>query len=401
MSSARVKPADHLAPLDGLRGLAVALVVWFHVWQITWLPADIHIFAATVNFNWIPEDGFIGVDLFFFISGFCLFYPYARTLFDGAPKQRVATFAYRRAIKILPSYVFAIAVMIALGWAKFDSPADALRQVTLHLLFIHTFFSDSYGSINGVLWSLATEVQFYAIFPFVCWAAMKRPWLTFFALFAIANAYRLFIAHDFDIVHQIDQLPGTLDLFGCGMFAAYLFRLVATRAPGLAARRALWTAVAIVSCVALYALVQALFAARLFPNWPMAWEIWGRPLMALLFASLTLGSLFAIPLWQRALANPALVFLSAISYNLYLWHQPVARALFDARLPKWTQTDEHYDAVWGLEYSLVAFVAGVVVATAVTYALERPLLHWRPLEPRFERAPKAPLDAASRAASLP
>jgi peptidoglycan/LPS O-acetylase OafA/YrhL len=401
MSVARAKPADHLAPLDGLRGIAVALVVWFHVWQITWLPADVHIFGATVNFNWIPEDGFVGVDLFFFISGFCLFYPYARTLFDGAPKQRVGTFAYRRAIKILPSYVFAIAVMIAVGWAKFDSPADAVRQVALHLLFIHTLFPDSYGSINGVLWSLATEVQFYAIFPFVCWAAMKRPWLTFAALFVVANAYRLFIAHDFDIVHQIDQLPGTLDLFGSGMLAAYLFRLVATRAPRLAARRTLWTAAAVASCVALYALLQSLFAARLFPIWPMAWEVWGRPVMALLFASLTLGSLFAVPLWQRALANPALVFLSAISYNLYLWHQPIARAFFDARWPNWTKVDEHYDAVWGLEYSLVAFAGGLIVATIVTYAIERPLLRWRPFEPRFERAPRTPSDAVSRATSLP
>ena len=274
--SATPRATDHLAPLDGLRGIAIALVVWFHVWQITWLAADVKMFGATFNFNWIAEDGFVGVDLFFFISGFCLFYPYARTLFDGTKRQDVATFAYRRAIKIMPSYVFAIAAMIALGWAKFDSPADALRQVGLHLLFVHTWWNDSYGSINGVLWSLATEVQFYAIFPLVAWAAMRRPWLTFAAMAVVANAYRIAFAGDADVVHKIDQLPGTLDLFGAGMLAAYVFRLVATRAPALARRRSVWTALALAGTGAFGALLTTCFDARLFAEWPNKWLLYGR-----------------------------------------------------------------------------------------------------------------------------
>ena len=384
--SARKPPSpDHLAPLDGLRGLAIVLVVWFHVWQITWLAADVTILGTTFNFNWIAEDGFVGVDLFFFISGFCLFYPYARTLFDGKPLQGVRTFAYRRAIKILPSYVFAIAAMIALGWAKFDSPADAFTQIVRHLLFVHTFWPDSYGTINGVLWSLAIEVQFYVLFPLVCRAAMRRPWLTFAALFVLANAYRLAVAHEPNPGSLFDQLPGALDLFGCGMLAAYAFRLVAVRAPRLAARRPLWTAVAIAGFAAFYLLVQADFTARLLPNWPANWQIYGRPGLALAFVPIALGSLFAFPLWQRALANPVLVFLSAISYNLYLWHQPVARALLAAHVPPFVGSSEHLDPAWGLPYTLVSFAAAIVVAGLVTYVVERPLMQRRPFEPRTER----------------
>ena len=378
---------DHLAPLDGLRGLAIALVIWFHVWQISWLSADVGVFGRTFNFNWICEDGFVGVDLFFFISGFCLFYPYARTLFDGKPEQRLGTYAYRRAIKILPSYVFVIACIVALGWAKFDSPADEIKQIVLHMLFIHTFWNGSYGSINGVLWSLATEVQFYVVFPAICWAAMRRPWWTFAVLAVIANLYRLHVVHDFDVVHEMDQLPGVIDLFGAGMLAAYLFRLVAVRAPRLASRRAAWTVLAITGCAAFVAILFNDYEARTIDGWPMNWHVAGRPAMCAAFLAIGLGSLFAFPLWQRVLANPVLVFLSAISYNLYLWHQPVARAFLVAHLPAWRGASEHADPVWGLWYSVVALAGGIVVATAVTYLVERPLLRRRPLEPCPERVP--------------
>jgi peptidoglycan/LPS O-acetylase OafA/YrhL len=390
---ARDVTRDHLAPLDGLRGIAIALVVWFHVWQITWLPADVSLFGTTLNFNWICEDGFVGVDLFFFISGFCLFYPHARARFDERPKQGLRTYAYRRIVKILPSYVFAIAALIALGWATFDSPLDEVKQIVLHLLFIHTFWDGSYGSINGVLWSLATEVQFYIVFPLVAWAALRRPWPTFVALAVVANVYRLAVAHQYDVVHEMDQLPGVLDLFGAGMLGAYLFRACDVRAPRLARRRALWTGVAVLGCAAFVAILFSDFNARMLPGWPMNWHVYGRPVLCVAFLAITLGSLFAIPLWQRALGNPVLVFLSTISYNLYLWHQPVARALLVAHLPPWIGASEHDDPVWGLHYSFVAFAAGLVVATAVTFAVERPLLRRRPFEPRVERNVSALADA--------
>lgn len=375
-------PSDHLAPLDGLRGIAIALVLWFHVWQITWLRADVHAFGATFNLNVIPEAGFIGVDLFFFISGFCLFYPYARTLFDGRPAQSVATFAYRRAIKILPSYYVSIALMSLLGVAHYTSAGDALRQLVTHAFFVHTFWNDTYGGINGVLWSLGTEVQFYVIFPLVCWCAMRRPLLTFGALAVVAIVYRAIVGQHFDAVHQIDQLPGTLDCFASGMAVAYAYRAIAVRAPKLAKRRTLWTGIALAGVVLFAGEMQSVFAARLLPDWPMKWLVFGRGALSAAFGILALGSLFAVPLWQRVLANPALVFLSLVSYNLYLWHQVVARALVDAHVPPWQGSEAHADAPWGVAFTFVAFGATLLVAWVFTVMLERPLLRRRPFERR-------------------
>lgn len=367
----------HLAPLDGLRGLAIVLVVWFHVWQISWLRADLPFTEGAVNFNFIPEGGFVGVDLFFFISGFCLFYPYAQTLFDGRPLQTVKTFALRRVRKIVPSYVFVMAVLIALGMSGIGTFADGVRQVGLHLLFVHSWFPDSYGSINGVLWSLAVEVQFYVLFPVICWAAMRAPWPTFAAMALVANAYRFAVLHRHDVGNWYDQLPGTLDLFAAGMLAAYLYRAIAVRAPRVAALKLPWTLAAFAGIAGFFLVLHAAFDVRYDPNWPWETFKWGRAVMCLAFILTTVGSLFAFGWWQRTLGNPVLVFLSLISYNLYLWHQPVARFLREHHVPRWNGPDEHSDPAWGLPFTLLSFAAMLVVATFFTYALERPILYWR------------------------
>lgn len=380
-----VSKTEHLAPLDGLRGIAIALVLWFHVWQITWLRADVHVFGATLNFNAIPETGFVGVDLFFFISGFCLFYPYARTRFDGRPEQTIATFAYRRAIKILPSYYLSIVLVIAFGWTHFTSAGDAFAQIASHALFVHVFSLDTYGGINGVLWSLAVEVQFYVIFPLIAWCAMRRVALTCAILAGAALAYRLVaIAHP-DAGFKIEQLPGTIDLFAAGIFTAYAYRGIAVRAPALARRRGLWTAIALVGALASAWTIQGAFDARLLPNWPAAWEVWGRSEIALAFVVLALGSLFAVSAWQRALANPALLFLSAISYNLYLWHFVVARALRDAHVPPSNGADQKLDPVWTVTYTFVSFGVSIAVAWFVTRFVETPLLRARPFEAKLTK----------------
>ncbi len=365
---------EHLAPLEGLRGIAIALVVWFHLWEITWLRADVHIGALVVNFNAIPETGFVGVDLFFFLSGFVLFYPYARSLFDGLEVPTLAQFGTRRAFKILPSYALSIGVPIVCGWTQFASLHDAFVQLASHAFFVHIWSNDTFGGINGVLWSLAIEVQFYVLFPAIAWCAMRRPVPTFAALVALGLGYRLVVAPHPDALHQIQQLPGTIDLFAAGMFSAYVYRALATHAPKLASRQTLWTTVAIVGTLASGFVVRGAFDARVLPDWPTSWYVWGRTELASSFVVLTIGSLYAVPLWQRLLANPALTFLSLISYNLYLYHQPIARALLAARIPRWVGASEKTDAVWGIAFSAVAVAASLTIAWVVTNVVEEPLV---------------------------
>ncbi len=377
---------DHLLVLDGLRGLAIALVVWFHVWQISWLRADVQLFGRTFNFNVFPEAGFVGVSLFFFISGFVIFYPYARTMVDGAPRQTTRTFYYRRLLKILPSYYFSLVAMTTLGFFTFSSPADELREFFFHAFFIFGFFPDMIGAMNGVLWSLAVEMQFYLIFPLICWCAMRRPLETFGAMTLLAIAYRAIVFPRPDVAALVDQLPGVLDIFAAGMFTAYAFRRLSASAPRLAARRGLWTFASVCGAIVFYVALDSLFEARYVPHWPMGWWPVGRPVLNVAFVLLTLGALFAVPFWQRLIGNRVLVGLSFVSYNLYIWHQILAQKLYAAKIPGWTTSDAHADMAWELAFTIEAFAVGLLVSWAITVCLEQPLLRWRPLQGFFTRS---------------
>src|SRR6266540_5205345 len=94
--------AARLDVLDGLRGIAILLVLWYHYWQLSWLGPQFTVFGRFVNLDFIPAQGAFGVELFLFLSGFCLFYSYAKR---KGGVQPLGTYAYRRAIKILPSYL--------------------------------------------------------------------------------------------------------------------------------------------------------------------------------------------------------------------------------------------------------------------------------------------------------
>src|SRR5271165_2361161 len=96
-----MRSEGRLGVLDGLRGIAVLLVLWYHVWEISWLsPGSMLAF--------IPATGFVGVTLFFFLSGFVISYPFVTAQAQGKPRPSWRHFARRRFIKIVPSYVLSI-----------------------------------------------------------------------------------------------------------------------------------------------------------------------------------------------------------------------------------------------------------------------------------------------------
>ncbi|MBV8147971.1 MAG: acyltransferase [Candidatus Eremiobacteraeota bacterium] len=370
-----------LGVLDGLRGVAVLLVLWYHVWEISWLPAPLP------WLQFLPETGFVGVTLFFFLSGFVISYPFVRAAVTNRAQPSWGHFAWRRFTKIVPSYVLSIGVAYALGYAQKQPDASTLPDLGSHLLFVHTWFPDRYGTINGVLWTLAVEVEFYCLFPLIWWCFKRTPWLTVATMSAMALVWRLFFAHccyDSLFPTYEENLPGYFDIFAAGMISAYVFvrfgELLRLRL------RIFAPALAVAGAAALVALLQSLFAFRFADQWAGVWQIDKRPLLGAAFALIALASLVSPRWWQVVLDNPPLRFLAVISYNLYLYHQLLARELLAWRVPPYIG-DPHYDPGWQVRYTEIAFAVTIAQAAAVTYLFERPILR---LEPPRSRARAVP-----------
>lgn len=348
-------PGERLDVLDGLRGIAISLVVWYHAWLVSGLT------IAVVNV--IAEAGFLGVDLFFFISGFCLFYPYARSVLEGRPLPTTRRFFTRRAAKILPSYLLALVVFAAIYRDRFQSPQDAAFQLLSHLTFLHTLNPATFGAISGPLWTIGVEVQFYLIFPLICKPFRSSPLLVYAGLTGIAEGYRwgLGQAGLGSTFWIFNQLPAYLDVFGAGMLAAYWF--VTIRQSSTLPNRKTLTLVSMTLAATLLAfLVTVTTIDRTSGiDATYAWVNAHRILLGPLFIALAVSTAFAARPWRAVVSARPLVFLSVISYNLYLWNLEIVVWYHNAGLSP--------AAAFGL-----SIVSSLAVASAVTYLLEKPIL---------------------------
>jgi peptidoglycan/LPS O-acetylase OafA/YrhL len=366
----------HVDVMDGLRGIAIIIVVLFHVWQMSWLDHTLQLGNFTLDLNFIPVTGFLGVELFFFISAFCLFYPYAKYVLEGSKFQTVKQFAYKRVIKILPSYFLSILLILVFFNPGFKSFKDAVRRVVSHLLFIHNFFPETYGSINGIFWSLGVEVQFYLIFPFICFLFRKRPVIVFLTLLAISIVYR-FVIHNyyydkFDFL--LNQLPGFLDMFASGMLAAYLIVYIRSKIKLYEKLAPFFTLFAMIMFMLIIFMLKWLYDIRYIEDGLKNWQSGNRTFLAILFLLLAVASAASIKIWRVVLANKIFIFMSVISYNLYIWHQLIALELLKRKIPLPGTLDPHNDPGWQLTFTVVATTTGILFSTFITYAFERPIL---------------------------
>ncbi|HZV78915.1 MAG TPA: acyltransferase [Candidatus Binatus sp.] len=357
----------HIGVFDGLRGIAILLVVWYHVALVTHAVSAWPVFGSTLSLQAIAQTGFIGVDLFFFVSGFCLFYPYARTIVEGRELMPVREFARKRLTKIIPSYLIALTAFALLYRQSFESPHDFWRQFGLHIAFLHPLFQDSFGSISGPLWTLGIEVEFYVLFPLICWFFRRQPFIVFALLAIGAVFYRvsLSVHGTTGMLYQTDQLPAVIDLFASGMLASYLIVLARKHLRESLVRRVAFTAVGVGAAAAVVFLLYHLSAAGDAggPAGSYAWLNDHRFSFAALFTATGVGLTLGLPIGRFLVMNPALSYLAAISYNLYLWHLEIIwqAHLLLQRLPLWATIG-------------IAVACALAIATAVTYAIERPML---------------------------
>src|SRR5690348_8937986 len=146
--------------LDGLRAVAALSIVLFHV--MLFLQLEYTPLSQAINHTWYYLS--TGVDLFFVLSGFLLFLPYARAMLDGQQLPSARRFYRRRALRILPAYWVCLAIVVALKFYVQHVPFS-VGDVAAHIFLIHDSFPQFNRDYDGPFWTLAVEAQFYLLLP--------------------------------------------------------------------------------------------------------------------------------------------------------------------------------------------------------------------------------------------
>ncbi|MBP0598832.1 acyltransferase [Herbaspirillum sp. LeCh32-8] len=363
-STAQIRPAGISTPIpgyradvDGLRALAVTLVLVFHAFP-----------------EYLP-GGFVGVDIFFVISGFLITSIIRKSLQDGT--FSFTDFYARRIARIFPALLLVLGTVYAAGW--FLLPADEYARLAKQITGGAGFFSNFvYWKESGYfdvaaetkpllhLWSLAIEEQFYIVWPLALWAiaarrgfsARKAWWLTV-AVAAVSFALNLRGIHARNDIAGLYYSPQTR------FWELLVGALLAALPRAGKGDSGKWTgpAAGLISAAAALAIIVVSFRLSKDSDFPGWWAL-VPTVGAAVMIRLGSGAWFN----RRVLSHPVLVWLGLISYPLYLWHWPL---LSFARLITGA-------APSGLARLLLLLLA-VLLAWATKMLLEDPL---RPLQRR-------------------
>lgn len=149
--------------IDGLRFVAIASVVLYHLHGFVWnnRAAGAHDSIAA-----LAGHGYRGVNLFYVISGFILGLPFAAHRLKGDPPVRLRRYFLRRLTRLEPPYV--LNLLICFGLLLFAG-GSSLRSLLPHLgaslVYLHSQWFGQASTINPVAWTLEVEVQFYCLAP--------------------------------------------------------------------------------------------------------------------------------------------------------------------------------------------------------------------------------------------
>ncbi len=371
-------PAQRILELDGLRGIAIVLVLMRHYIH--------HPSLLLLG----PQWGWMGVNLFFVLSGFLITSILLRL---AAHPGALKTFYARRTLRIFPLYFLALLVYFVAS-ASVGTPQSA-KTVFLYITFLQAFIPPLVTHLTlvphpdwvvmgfAVLWSLSVEEYFYVLWaPVVAFTRAHRrvlfavlglvlfftPWIRFFYPDP-KGGQELFIA-------QMDSLAA-------GCLVGILWRDHGNKWRPYLERRAGWLYGCVIGLIGVAIWIdfatgitkRSVFDLRIFnaTDYTVLWLAWSLWLLVTLAVA---GSMGRAP---RLLRHPVLRWLGRISYCLYVVHYPIYLAL--------RNYVAHSLAL------LVAFAISLAVSWLSWKYFEGPIARWKQKQFRYEMKddPEVPL----------
>jgi peptidoglycan/LPS O-acetylase OafA/YrhL len=326
---------SRVAALTGLRGIAAASVVVYHVWHYGGPDGQTFSFC-TLDVALAKFD--LGVSFFFVLSGLLLYRAYARALMSDAGLPSVRDFAIGRFLRIVPVYWLAVLVVTALTERNLlGKPLHLLANLFFLEFWFPSFLPDDLRTSNGSIaivpaWALVVEVGFYVTLPLLtvlaAWyaAATGRRVIAAFVpvgVLAVLGASSIAVEHALDGDARRDwalNFPMHASAFACGMAATTIWILV-DRGTLRMPRR--WRAVAVVAALAI-----ALPSMKLLSGGQLTLQDARLP-VAVSYALLLLLVVLSPPRssWHRLFGARPLAAVGIASYSIFLVHDPIIRSL--------------------------------------------------------------------------
>ena len=343
------KPFHRITQLDGLRGLAIILVLAYHAFN-RW--SSILIWTSSIKNFFLIKYGFLGVELFFLISGFVIYLTLEHC-------EHFGEFIFKRWIRLFPAMLIATIIVYFSSPFFLERPAGipALRDVVPGLLFlepevIQSLFGFYPGIIERSFWSLFIEVKFYFVFGALYFLNKKYALICLVVIFLISTIYHqlnvffpylyqnpsYFLALILKLADKIFDRIFSFQLFGWFCMGGLIYKYYLSRS------------------------IKFLFGAvALLP--PTILETTGLNLEAATFCA-AIFLLFILCLinksFQKVISNKFFLFFGFISYPLYLVHENLVIAIslkmnnLESFLPQYLNT-----------------ISALVVAVILAYIIAR------------------------------
>lgn len=395
-----VRKPRHFACFDGLRAIAAVSVLLLHTAWVSGFTVRSSLGAYTSRLE-------IGVSVFFLISGFLLYRPFAVSHLSDRPSPNTRRFFERRLLRIVPAYWLALTVLtyifhvvsVGSGWQGFLA----------HYLFLQIYLPSQV--FNGITqaWSLCTEMSFYLFLPLYAAAvavSVRRrsaqarlvgELIGLAVLVVISFVFRYWILHiPFITVRNgkfvaicapncstkpalsslmIDWLPAYLDLFALGMLLAVLSAWYTQRdsEPKWLSHRLMpwisWACAAAAFVIVSHVVADHSILYLLTPRVNLE-----RQTLYGLFAFFLLVPAVFGPqeqsLVRRLLQTWPMASIGVISYGIYLWHLDLITEFLS-----WTGWHPGQIPYWLLAVAVLGL--SIAFASASYFGLERPILHYK------------------------
>jgi peptidoglycan/LPS O-acetylase OafA/YrhL len=351
-----------IAILDGVRAFACLLVIWYHIYQT---PRNLQIWDPQSSTHPLLDSllyfGKYGVTLFFVLSGFLLFMPYAKALLFEKTWPSLRQFYLRRVFRIVPAYYLSLILIVLLFQQQYLQPQH-WNELALFFTFLMDSTYATFKQLNPPFWTLAIDWQYYMLLPLlalgirlvvwrvkqeyrlpatvaclltvIAWGLfsryfgfyyMQHPSETFLVPRSILNGI-LFLTYNVSGKYLED--------FGIGMLLSLCF--VYAQHPSISQKvRAtlqklspwLWG----VGLLCLLTLIMWNYNQKYVNTWPLFsnpilfehYYLLGELCFSLSFGLCILALLFGPTRLKRPFEWFPLRWLGMISFSLYMWHLPL------------------------------------------------------------------------------